>query len=160
MKTKKKIDRVVVKLEDGTEETVAGSPEEIKQRPDRNFDLGGRITFWKRTLKNDDGYGKPNDKEKCTPQKNLEYANLVSSELENGFHKPVIDLDLPCRVVLSTTPGHCHLYIDTEMAWWDYQELLVALVKVGLVEQGFYDSSMKEGRTYVRPPWVKKGNSE
>ena len=77
-------------------------------------------------------------------------ANLISSLTVNNTHAPVIDLDLPVRLLPSRTPGHYHLYIDVEMDSSDYFELLMVMSKVGLVEEGYYEASRRKGASYVR----------
>ena len=62
---------------------------------------------------------------------------------------------MPCRVVESSTPGHYHLYIDQRMRWGEYKDLLKALHKAGLIESGFYDASIRNHATMLRPPWVR-----
>jgi len=102
----------------------------------------------------------------------LEQANLITSKvagqpeptidpffgLLNGGdrHKVVLDIDLPVTVLPSTTPGHHHLFIDHEVAWDDYVNLLEALVTCGLVEPGYVNASKQRGYSCVRLPWVKK----
>lgn len=84
-------------------------------------------------------------------------AHLVASYLPNGKHKPTLDLDFPCRLEESTTPGHYHLFIDIEMTEQDYDALLKVLVKVGIVQRGVYDLQWKQhGMTMVRLPGIKK----
>lgn len=77
-------------------------------------------------------------------------ANLVSSECMDGTHAPALDIDLPCRLVESGTPGHFHLYIDKVMTWAEYQKLLSVLVEVGIVEEKYRDMCIKDGRSYLR----------
>lgn len=79
-----------------------------------------------------------------------EEANLVSSFTERGLHKPVIDLDVPARLVPSKTPGHFHLYIDVEMDFDDYSELLYALSKCGIVEPNYAAAANMAGMSFVR----------
>lgn len=92
-------------------------------------------------------------------------AKLVTSLVEDAaarltlapyLHKPVIDIDLPAKVIPSSTEGHGHLFIDKEMSWDDYLILLRALVAVGIVEPGYLKASERRGHTAVRLPWVKK----
>ena len=95
-----------------------------------------------------------------------EAATVVTSEVAgrlnqtyepSGKHKPVLDIDLPVKVVPSSTEGHFHLFIDKEMSWKDYTKLLDVLAEVGIIEQGF--SRVSQGsrqHTAVRLPWVKK----
>jgi hypothetical protein len=90
-----------------------------------------------------------------------EKANLVSSLIDDGdehtrMHAPVLDIDMPCRLVPSTTEGHFHLYIDKAMTWERYALLLNALMRAGIIEEGFYKMSMKREATFVRKPGVEK----
>lgn len=102
-------------------------------------------------------------------------GNLVSSltghdkngnDLGDAFdyyrstHKPVLDVDLPCALVPSTTPGHFHLYIDKEMPWNDYIQLLDILAWLGIVEPGYVNAAKSRGATFVRAPGVKKVPAE
>ncbi len=85
-------------------------------------------------------------------------ANLVSSNVlgKEKVHAPVIDFDIPVRLVQSSTKGHGHLYIDKEVDEDKYYKLLDALVECGLVEEGFVRASKRKGGTFVRPPGVYK----
>lgn len=86
-------------------------------------------------------------------------SDVISSELTGfvpGTHAPCIDIDVPIRVVESSTPGHSHLYIDVAMTWVKYEALLQALVDAGLVEIGYLKVSRFRGGTHLRLPWVRK----
>lgn len=89
-------------------------------------------------------------------------ANIVSSKVDGAedLHKPILDIDLPVKVVPSSRPGHGHLYIDKEMPWDDYAMLLKTLWLVGIIEKGYLDASLKRKCTCVRLPWIKKANVE
>lgn len=111
---------------------------------DADFDLGGRRPL-------------SVDETGLRQSASIEDAILLSSEAgDDGMHKPVIDFDVPIRVVQSSTPGHSHLYIDVEMTWEEYENLLKALGKAGLVEEGYIHASIAREGTHVRLPWVKK----
>ncbi len=83
-------------------------------------------------------------------------AVLVSSLQENGMHKPALDIDLPVTLVPSTTEGHFHLYLDHEMTWDQYAELLVALRNANVINQGYYEMAMKRRATMLRKPGLSK----
>ena len=83
-------------------------------------------------------------------------ANLISSRTSTGKHAPVIDLDVPHRVIPSTTPGHGHLYIDVETSWPRYALLLLALRWCGIIERGHCYWSLRRGGTFVRLPHIRK----
>lgn len=85
-------------------------------------------------------------------------AHLVGSELENGLHSPVLDIDFPARLVPSATPGHFHLYFDgLELSWIRYVPLLEALGEAGVIEPGYAGASIARGGTFVRTPEFPKG---
>lgn len=95
------------------------------------------------------GYGpRLNDLSKPTESKP---ANLITSKTEkDNIHLPCFDIDMPCRLVPSKTPGHYHLLIEKEMTWENYQLMLNALAIVGVVEQGYVEASRNLGRTAIR----------
>lgn len=90
----------------------------------------------------------------CMPQ----YAQTVSSEIDDrrGWHTPMLDIDLPARLIESSTPGHYHLYIDHPIPWWRYKRLLKALMKAGIIEKNYYKASVARKGTHLRPPWGLK----
>ena len=84
-------------------------------------------------------------------------ANLVSSLCEDGWHRPALDIDIPCELIPSSTPGHCHLYFPTVSLTWEmYQDLLLTLANCGILEQRYVEHSLDRGQTLLRPPSVRK----
>ncbi len=87
-------------------------------------------------------------------------ANLISSEStlldEGNWHYPVIDLDIPCRLVPSSTEGHFHLYIDHAVPKDEYIKMLRAMADAGVVQEFYAKAAEMRGATFVRPEWVKK----
>lgn len=85
-------------------------------------------------------------------------ANAICSDdpTRPGVHWPVIDIDLPIRVIPSSTPGHNHLYIDVPMDFATFMALLEALAAAGLVEPGFVEGSRRRGHADLRLPHIKK----
>lgn len=92
----------------------------------------------------------------------LENADVISSlikgteHLSGGVHVLAIDIDLPCYLVKSTTPGHYHFYVNAAITWKDYTALLRALSDAGIIEEGYVQASLARGHTDLRLPWVKK----
>lgn len=120
-------------------------------------DFGGRTT---RNICQDhiDDRCVPDAKGYCTCPLELapaDTAELVCSDLPGlftSFHMPVIDLDLPCRLIESRTPGHHHLYIDRPMTFDQYMKILHAMAEAGIVEWGFHDATQRRGFGSVRHP--------
>jgi hypothetical protein len=77
-------------------------------------------------------------------------AELMGSLCNDGWHRPVIDIDHPIATVPTRTHGHHHLLIDVPMSWKQYRRLLRALYKAGLVERSYYKSAIKDHQTFVR----------
>ncbi|TCB97562.1 hypothetical protein E0H26_11630 [Micromonospora zingiberis] len=91
----------------------------------------------------------------------LGVANLLTSKVSGSeMHKPVLDIDLPAKLLPSSTPGHFHLLIDREMSWEAYLHLLDALVVVGLIEPGYANASRERGHTAIRLPWIRKAGDQ
>lgn len=105
------------------------------------------------------GYNEADGTEVAVP---LDYANSTSSRLidtcdpECNHHTVMLDIDMHCMVVRSTTPGHYHLYIDRVMTWPEYVELLDVMAKVGILEPGYVTAAKERGFTTLRFPWIKK----
>lgn len=84
-------------------------------------------------------------------------ANLVSSSTSvDHIHLPVLDLDFPCNLVRSSTPGHYHLYLDKPVEWKRYKLLLKCLVEAGLLNPEWVRKAYKDEKTFVRAPGVTK----
>lgn len=86
----------------------------------------------------------------------IEEAELISSLTTTGTHRPLLDIDFPATVIPSTTPGHCHLYIDKELNWKDYKKLLNLLADLGIIEHGYRGASLARGYSALRLPWIRK----
>lgn len=88
---------------------------------------------------------------------NLYQSTLVDNPL---LHAPTLDIDVPCYLVESTTPGHYHLYIDKAMSWDQYVQLIVAMKKAGVLNEGWADLSLQRGSTHLRKPNVPKAPND
>lgn len=100
-------------------------------------------------------------------ERSLEYshklsaAELLSSEILTeggtpGAHKVLLDIDVPAKLVPSSTEGHSHLYIDVSAPWEKIEVLLDAMVAVGAVEPGYAEVCKKRRMTNLRTPWTVK----
>lgn len=99
-----------------------------------------------------------NDKGK-EEEVSYDVCHLVCSDTDKeGIHRPVLDFDFQCRLVPSTTKGHFHLYIDKDVEWENYVELLKAMQKCGLLEEGFVGASIDRKYSSVRRIGLKKGD--
>lgn len=126
---------------------------------DPTFDIGQRtlrVVEFKAPNPLQDEYNEYNVGEVTT---DLAEATIVSSDMINGggyYHQPVIDFDIPVRLVPSSTPGHSHLYIDTPTNSIAYFKLLWALVGCGYVQPGYAAAAERRRHSDVRLPWVQK----
>lgn len=122
----------------------------------QSFNTGGRITYKIGKVTKTDSYGDTWQAEESIPTDMAESSVISSKLVGSDMHKPCIDIDMPVRVYPSSTLGHFHLYIDKEMTWWRYRQLLRALVRAGIVEKGYYKASVRDGSTFLRLPWERK----
>jgi hypothetical protein len=84
-------------------------------------------------------------------------ADIITSRIKGtNTHTVMLDIDHPCKLVESTTPGHYHLYIDVEVDDRQYANVLKALVDAGIVQFGFAWGYAMRKATSLRLPWVKK----
>lgn len=84
-------------------------------------------------------------------------ANVVSSLCIDGLHRPALDIDIPCVMFESATPGHCHLYFPTVALTWErYLKLLLALEECGIIEPKFRYFAARREQTILRLPGAKK----
>lgn len=86
-------------------------------------------------------------------------AQIVSSEIGEGVHCPVLDIDVRAYLLPSSTEGHSHLYINHPMRWRPYKRMLKAMARAGVLEKGYVKASIRRKHTAVRVPWLKKGDS-
>lgn len=88
-------------------------------------------------------------------------AEAVSSKWRktgDGYdHMILIDLDVQAALIPSSTSNHSHLYIDNEVKWEDYLNLLRAMQKCGIVEEGYVNATEQRGEAFLRLPWIRKG---
>lgn len=77
-------------------------------------------------------------------------ANIITSLCEDGTHRPALDLDFPCELIPSSTPGHFHLLIDKPMTETQYSYLLMVMEEVGLIQRGFRRRMDVDGFTALR----------
>lgn len=132
----------------------------------------GRQEVWE-VDSNDDDFAKVVADTPIRENVELEEANLVTSQVvaargEQGKswkrplpppnrHMPVLDLDLSCVLLDSSSKKHHHLIIGKEMPWEDYVELMEVMQKVGILQKGFVEASKVRGYSAIRTPWTKKG---
>ena len=80
----------------------------------------------------------------------------AGGEGDGPLHTVMLDLDVPARLIPSSTGGHYHLYIDVPMPWGKYKRLLKTLAHVGIIEPGYYKAACSRKATFLRLPWIKK----
>lgn len=124
-----------------------------------------RLHLWSSSVDNPTPPTNPNDSYAAKPQEVIfecapAAANLVTSDVGEGMHAPVIDFDIPIKAVPSSQMGHWHLYIESTCTAEEHFEILDTLAKAGFVEQGYADASRKKGFSAVRPPGVIKPGAD
>lgn len=85
-------------------------------------------------------------------------AEQITSRIEgSAYHTIMLDIDrMPVRLIESSTPGNFHLYIDKPVLWSEYKKFIKACADIGIVEQEFYNASLRNEATCLRPPWKEK----
>lgn len=75
-------------------------------------------------------------------------------------HAVLLDIDYPAYLVPSSSPGKYHLYLDVPngVKHDDYMELLEVLGRVGVIERGYAEVSIKRGHSDLRLPHVHKSD--
>lgn len=81
-------------------------------------------------------------------------ADLVSSRVATDpyVHRPVLDIDFPAQLVPSSTPGHYHLYLDIDLEWHVYEELLLDLEAAGIIQHGYARNAIRRKQSLARLP--------
>lgn len=100
-------------------------------------------------------------KEEELSERSAPEADLISSRvlgLEDEWHMPAIDIDMPVYAVRSDTPDHSHLYIQKKMHWDAYLKLLQAMAEAGIVEEGYVQMSEVRGASFLYMPGRGRGS--
>lgn len=84
-------------------------------------------------------------------------ADVVGSQMADGTHMPLFDIDYGATLVPSGTIGHCHLILERPISKRKYTKVLRAMWKAGLIERNFYLGMKVRGQTFLRVPWKPKG---
>ena len=126
------------------------------------------VTDWGNNDSDTKSENRPGDRREVDAS-DLHLANVVTSLHRDlttfdeglGFapaHALVLDIDHPCWLMPSTTPGHYHLYVDVPggIPNSKYVDLLTSLANAGVIEWGYASASIARGFTSVRLPWIKK----
>lgn len=143
------------------------------------YDLQTGDIAFEANPKDDSGQGRdPLNTEKLIEEKPAAQANSFSSRIRSvvrsiGYdehgktverqppghdyaHLPIFDIDFPCVLMPTTTEGHHHLIIDRPMSQSQYLGLLDAMVKAGIVQEGYARASRKRTAAWLRTPWTRK----
>lgn len=140
--------------------------------------LWDKINFTPRFLKSSDGTlgidynklyfdeeGKAWDRDTGKPYtRNLEEtgpfdAQLISSRIGPHQHRVILDLDMECELIQSSTPGRYHLYLNKILEEEQMDTLITTLVQVGILEDGIKKLQWDiDKELTLRLPWVKKGD--
>lgn len=87
----------------------------------------------------------------------VDEADVIGSRVTaTDLHTVIVDLDVPARLVPSTTPGHSHLYVDVPVSFPGLLDILRTLARYGIVEGGYAHVTEERGEAFARLPWVRK----
>ncbi len=70
----------------------------------------------------------------------------------------VFELAVPATVYTSSQSDHHHVYLEQELTWLDYQELLRLLASCGILGPGFVRRSIERAQTMLLCPGLKKAD--
>lgn len=120
------------------------------------------ITFYDTS---EDDWEVINDERVETPT--LVGATAFSSRLrdegepgDDDLHVVALDIDLRMMVLPSSTEGHGHLIFDQTCAWSSIVRLLDAMEECGLIGEGYVSASKQRKATFLRLPWITKGQEK
>ncbi len=74
------------------------------------------------------------------------------------LRSPTVIVRVPVRVTPSSTRGHFHLYIDSEITWPEYSRLLRAMERANILRGKFYVWALERGQTMLFRPGLKKSD--
>ncbi len=65
---------------------------------------------------------------------------------------------VPAVVVPSTHEDHFHLYLEHEIGWLAYADILEKMQAVGILQRGFVQNSISRGQTMLLKPGLAKSD--
>lgn len=87
-------------------------------------------------------------------------ANLISSQGHDGTHMLMLDIDLNHWYTQSSSTGHGHLVIDTQLEPYQMEEIIAVLAKHGVLQKGIERQWEDRGCLTLRMPGMKKDVEE
>lgn len=92
-------------------------------------------------------------------------ANVITSQSADNpdLHYITLDIDHPCILRESETPGHYHLLIDQghPLTWSQYEKLLEVLRNCHVLEPGYVSAAKERKMTRLAlRPWKNKGEGK
>lgn len=124
--------------------------------------IDGHVLYHVKDWGNDDSGDKannrPSDREVASSMGDADVVTSMRLGSNPARHDLLIDIDRPCWLIPSTTPGHYHLYVSVKggIDPTVYGKLLDALANANVIEVGYAGASQARGFTSVRLPWIQK----
>lgn len=79
---------------------------------------------------------------------------------DDRCHLVMLDIDYDVFVIPSSTPGHHHLIFNQYVPEKEWKRLIGALARCGLIERGYAKFSLLRGESFLRLPWIRKGEEK
>lgn len=79
-------------------------------------------------------------------------AVLFSGDFRSIHYQLVFEPGVSVSLVPSKSYQHFHLYIEKPIPWYQYQDFLYFLNKMGIVQNGFFGMTVTRGMSHLRKP--------
>lgn len=87
-----------------------------------------------------------------------EAGRILPEPTDNRVDLPPLLLDVMAKSHPSSTSGHFHLFLEKEMTWPEYEQLLIALRDAEVIGQDFAAMCLKWRVSFLLKPEYKKSD--
>lgn len=79
-------------------------------------------------------------------------GEIYGSDVGDGRHLAMFDIDIDALLIPSRTPGHHHLYFDKTLTFKQYAKVMRAMADAGLIDKQWYKMAKLRKETFLRVP--------